>query len=263
MLFPFVMLLGLATFGHRIMEARHLRGMQRGSRAPTKSRASVEQWRKPLMTCGILAAVLYIAMTLFVGMLWDGYSAANHTISELSAIGAPTRSLWIALATAYTALMMAFGGTVWRAAPNRPLRAVGALLFTQALFGVFWPPMHQRAVLAAGGGTLTDTLHIVWTIVTSLFFMAALGFGAASFGKRFRLYSLATMAVVFACGMWTGTYAPAIQANLPTPSVGVWERIDTNAFMLWIAVLATVILRSGTAEERNIAGEMTHVSHAG
>jgi hypothetical protein len=104
--------------------------------------------------------------------------------------------------------------------------------------------------LAAGGGTLTDTLHIVWTIVTSLFFMAALGFGAVSLGKRFRLYSLATMAVVFACGIWTGTYAAAIQANLPTPWAGVWERIDTNAFMLWIAVLATVILQTETSRER-------------
>jgi len=43
---------------------------------------------------------------------------------------------------------------------------VGAMLFTQPVFGLFWPPMHQRAVLAAGGGTLTNTLHVVWTIVT-------------------------------------------------------------------------------------------------
>ena len=46
--------------------------------------------------------------------------------------------------------------------------------------GVFWLPMHQRAVLAAGGGTMTDTLHIVWAVVTSLLFMVALGFGATT-----------------------------------------------------------------------------------
>jgi len=104
--------------------------------------------------------------------------------------------------------------------------------------------MHQRAVLAAGGATLTDTLHIVWTVVTSLFFMSALGFGAGGFGKRFRFYSLATLFVVFACGAWTGTYAPAIQGNLPTPWVGVWERINTNAFMVWITVLAMALWRA-------------------
>jgi len=217
----------------------------------------IEQWRKPLLTCGILAGVLYVAMTLLVGRLWNGYSTADQTISELSAIGAPTRPLWMVLGTIYTALMAAFGWIVWKSAPHRTLRIVGALLFTQAVFGIFWPPMHQRAVLAAGGGTLTDTLHIVWTIVTGLLFMAALGFGAAGFGRRFRLYSLATIVIVFVCGAWTGTYAPAIQGNLPTPWVGVWERINTNAFMVWIAVLAAALVHvphSMATDSRNASG---------
>jgi hypothetical protein len=239
---PRPLLIVFAGIGHRIMEARHLRGIQRRSTARTSAGAQVERWRKPLLTCGLLAGMLYIAMTLFVGMLWDGYSTTDQTISELSAIGAPTRPLWMVLGTIYSALMIAFGWIVWKSASDRALRIVGALLFTQAVFGMFWPPMHQRPVLAAGDATLTDTLHIVWTIVTSLFFMSALGFGAAGFGKRFRLYSLATMAIVFACGAWTGTYASAIQGNLPTPWVGVWERINTNAFMLWIAVLAVALL---------------------
>jgi hypothetical protein len=134
------------------------------------------------------------------------------------------------------------------------LRIVGALLFIQTVFGIFWPPMHQRVVLAAGNGTLTDTLHIVWTIVTSLLFMAALGFGANGFGKRFRLYSLATIVIVFGCGAWTGTYAPAMQANMPTPWVGVWERINTNVFMLWVVVVAAVLLRTGTSRKRRYPG---------
>src|SRR5512145_1842455 len=128
--------------------------------------------RKGLLVCGILASFLYVAMTLFVGMWWEGYSSAAQTISELSAIGAPTRPLWMLLGTVYTVFMVAFGWIVWESAPpNRALRVVGALIMTQGVFAYFWPPMHQRAVLAAGGGTLTDTLHIVWTIVTGLFFM--------------------------------------------------------------------------------------------
>lgn len=69
--------------------------------------------------------------------------------------------------------------------------------------------------------------------------MGALGFGAAGLGKRFRVYSLATIAIVFACGAWTGTYAPDIQANPPAPGVGLWERINTSAFMLWQRIRAT------------------------
>jgi hypothetical protein len=209
------------------------------------------QWRDALLWCGIAAAILYVAMSLLVGLLWDGYSATSQTISELSAIGAPTRPLWIVLATVYTALTIAFGWIVWKSAPpNRALRIVGALLVTEGVFGLFWPPMHQRAVLAAGGGTLTDTLHIVWTVVTSLLFMLAVGFGAAAFGKRFRIYSLATMAVLLAFGGLAGTYAAQIQANLPTPWAGVWERINTTGFMAWMAVVATTILRGRTAEAK-------------
>ena len=247
---PRPLLIGVAAAGHRIMEARHLRGIQRRSTVPANDPVRLERFRRPLLTCGILAGVLYVAMTLLIGRLWDGYSTADQTISELSAIGAPTRPLWMALGAVYDALMMAFGWTAWKSAPNRALRIAGALLFTQAVFGIFWPPMHQRAVLAISGGTLTDTLHIVWTIVTSLFFVVALGCGAAGFGKRFRIYSLATMAVVLASGAWTGTYAPAIQANLPTPWAGVWERINTNVFMLWVVVLSAAILRSGTPQAR-------------
>jgi amino acid transporter len=120
---------------------------------------------------------------------------------------------------------------------------VGALLMAHTAFGQFWPPMHQRAVLAAGGGTLTDDLHLVWAAVTGLFFMLIVGFGAAALGKRFRLYSIVTMAIVLACGAVTGTYAPDVQANLPTPWVGAWERISIATFMAWIAVLATALLR--------------------
>ena len=63
------------------------------------------------------------------------------------------------------------------------------------VFGQFWPPMHPRAVLAAGGGTLTDTLHLVWAI-TGIVSMLIVGFGAAALGKRFRVYSIATMVIV-------------------------------------------------------------------
>jgi hypothetical protein len=242
---PRPLLIPFATAGHRIMEARHLRGIQRRSTASADTAATVDRWRGALVSCGMLAAVLYVAMTLFVGLLWEGYSVASNVPSELSAIGAPTRTLWIRLGTIYGVLMIAFGWIVWASAPpNRALRTVGALLMAHTAFGQFWPPMHQRAVLAAGGGTLTDTLHLVWAAVTVILFMLIVGFGAAALGKRFRLYSIATILIVLACGAVTGTYASDVQADLPTPWVGVWERISIATFMAWIVVLATALLRA-------------------
>jgi hypothetical protein len=220
-------------------------GIQRRSTPSPETGSRVDRWRRALLSGGILASVLYVAMTLFVGLLWEGYSVASNVPSELSAIGAPTRTLWILLGALYGVLMIAFGWIVWASAPpNRALRVVGALLMAHTAFGQFWPPMHQRAVLAAGGGTLTDTLHLVWAAVTGIFFMLIVGCGAAALGKRFRLYSIATMVVVLACGAVTGTYASDVQANLPTPWVGVWERISIATFMAWIVVLAIALLRT-------------------
>ncbi|HYL56053.1 MAG TPA: DUF998 domain-containing protein [Gemmatimonadales bacterium] len=199
--------------------------------------------RKVLLTCGVAASVLYAAMNVIAAVVYQGYSSISQTVSELSAIGAPTRGLWVALATVYSLLVMAFGWGVWRSGHSRPLRIVGGVMIAQAVIGLAWPPMHQREVLAMGGGTLTDKLHIVWAIVTSLLFLLAIAFGAAALGKRFRRYSIATAVILLLFGALTGMVSPGISANLPTPLIGVWERINIGAYMLWVAVLAIGLLR--------------------
>ena len=111
------------------------------------------------------------------------------------------------------------------------------------LVGLAWPPMHLREVLAAGGETLTDTMHIIFAMETVLLMVLAMGFGAAAFGKRFRRYSIATIVTLLAFGVLTGLDAPQLQANLPTPWMGVWERINIAVFLAWVVVLATALLR--------------------
>jgi hypothetical protein len=34
-----------------------------------------------------------------------------------------------------------------------------------------------------------------------------------------------------------------IEANLPTPHVGIWERINIGAYMLWVIVFAIMLLK--------------------
>lgn len=200
--------------------------------------------RKALLVCGILASLLYVAMNVFIPLQWQGYSFASRVISELSAIDAPTRSLWVPLGIAYGVLMLAFGWGVWVSARgNRPLRVAGALIFAYSIIGLAWPPMHQREVVAAGGGTLTDTLHIVWSAAWVGFMLAAIAFAAAALGKRFRLYSIATLVILVAFGVLTGLDAPKLSANLPTPLLGVWERIQIGVVVIWDMALAIALLR--------------------
>jgi hypothetical protein len=85
--------------------------------------------RKILLVCGILSSMLYVAMNVIAAILYEGYSSASQTVSELSAIGAPTRPLWLLLGIPYTLLATAFGWGVWiLAGQNRLLLVVGGLM---------------------------------------------------------------------------------------------------------------------------------------
>jgi len=200
--------------------------------------------RKALLLCGLVSSLLYGAMNVFIPMLWDSYSSFSQTISELSAIDAPTRPVWFPLGILYTLLVAAFGVGVWQSAfRSRPLRVLGGLLVAYGLIGLGWLPMHQRAVLAAGGATVTDTMHIVWSVITVVLMLFEIGFGAAALGKRFRVYSIVTVVLLGVFGTLTFIGAPGVSANLPTPWLGLWERINVLGFMLWVAVLSVSLLQ--------------------
>ena len=200
--------------------------------------------KKALLACGIFSSLWYAAINVIVPMYYEGYSTVSLTVSELSAIGAPTRILWVLLILLYPLLFAAFGWGVSKSAyGNRSLRFTGILIIVYSLINFFWPPMHQREVIASGGETLTDTLHITWAMVALLFMMLMMGFGAAALGKSFRLYTLVTFVVFIVFGVLIGTEAPGIEANLPTPGIGVWERINIGAFMLWVIVFAAALLQ--------------------
>lgn len=120
--------------------------------------------RKALLVSGILSSLLNISADIVAARLYAGYSYTDQTVSELSAIGAPTRPLWVVTGIIFTLLFCAFGWGVWLSAGrNRALKFVGGLVIAHGFIGLFWPPMHQRGTEF----TLTDTLHIVWTIVLS------------------------------------------------------------------------------------------------
>jgi len=200
--------------------------------------------RKALLTCGILASLWYVAVNIFVPLQYEGYSTFSHTVSELSAIGSPTRILWVLLVLLYPLFFAAFGWGVLNAARgSRHLRMVGRLIIVYCILNFYWPPMHQREVIAGGGGTLTDTLHLVWAGMTLLFMMLLMGFGAAALGKGFRNYTIKTFIVFIVFGMLTFMESSHLEANLPTPRMGLWERINIAAFMLWVVVFASVLLR--------------------
>lgn len=178
-------------------------------------------------------------------MFWPGYNSASQTVSELSAIGAPTRALWNWLCALYTILVTAFAWGVCRSAGyNRNLRVAGILMIVYGSLGLIWPfaPMHLRGTLAAGGATFSDTLHIGLGAATEVIFLLALWFAASGLDKPFKLYSIITFIILLVFGTLTFIDAPLIAQGLPTPRIGIWERINIGVFLVWIIVLAVILL---------------------
>ena len=208
---------------------------------------------KALLISGIISSAFYVCMNIFIPMLWSGYNYASYSVRELSAIGAPTRAIWVSLGILYSLLAAAFGWGVRKSANgNRSLHLVGTLLIIYGVIGVFWPPMHIREVLEAGGATLSDTLHTAGGIITLLLMISAIGIGAMALGKSFRLYSLVTLVLLILFGALIIPEASNIQANLPTKLIGVWERINIGVFLLWVAVLAIILLRREKFENEEL-----------
>jgi len=209
---------------------------------PFRASAVRDAW----LVCGVLSSLLYVAMNIVVPGQWPGYDSASQVVSELSAVGAPTRPLWVVLGLAYTLLVVSFGWGVRMAADgNRRLRIAGILILIYGALGIAWPfaPMHLREALAAGASDVRDTLHITFGVATEIIYLLALGFAAAALGRAFRIYSIATFVVLLGFGVLTFRDAPRLSANQPTPLIGVWERINIAVFLLWVIVLAIALLR--------------------
>jgi CubicO group peptidase (beta-lactamase class C family) len=187
-------------------------------------------------------------------MRYEGYSFTSQAISELMAIGAPSEPLVDPLFIIYGVLALAFGvGVVWEGAGrSRPLRVTGALLIGYAAIGFTGPTlfeMHQRGAGSPSG----DTRHIILTGVLVLLQLLAIGFAPFALGKRFRVYSVATLLILIVFGVLSAPYGAALAAGQPTPGFGIIERILIYSSLLWIAVLAIALLRRPWYRETSVA----------
>ncbi|HEX6047940.1 MAG TPA: DUF998 domain-containing protein [Gemmatimonadaceae bacterium] len=200
--------------------------------------------RRILLACGIASSLVYATTDILGGLGYEGYSFTSQAVSELMATGAPSERFVDPLFMTSGVLALAFAVGVFREAAdrNRALRATGALLIAYAIAGFTGPTlfeMHPR-----GAGTIADdTPHIALTGVLVALTLLASGVGAFALGKRFRIYSLATLATMTVLGVVSSRYGAQLAAGEPTPGFGIIERVLIYASMLWFSVLAVALLR--------------------
>lgn len=203
----------------------------------TRSIERRREWiRKTLLACGPLSVFVYVGWAELAALQWEDYSRVTNAISELFLSDSPSGGFlqpWESVV--FNILLIAFGVGVWQSARgNRPLRVIGTL---QVLSGAMFP-----IGLAFGEASLAA--HVGLAVVGVLTWLGTLAFGAAAFGRRFRLYSLVTLAAVLGFNGLAFTYVDEAAAGEQMGLIGLFERIAFSAYYLWIVVLAVILWRT-------------------
>ena len=211
-----------------------------------------ERITRHLLTFGILATAFYLASDFICSFSYQGYSYYDQAISELSAIGSPTTSLWKTLTILFSPLVILFGiGVALLSGKKLSLKITGFLLVLWGISGYAWLffPMNMRGNI----GSVSDTGHLILSGITVLLLVAIIAFGSGVAGKKFRVYSFITIAFMIFFGFLTGSTAPLVAANEPTPWMGIYERISVFTPMIWMSILATILLK--TSNDKRLKNE--------
>lgn len=189
-----------------------------------------------LLFAGIMAGVLQLGTTLFVGALTPGYSHLSQFLSELGASGAPHESLMNLAGILPSGLLtVAFAAGVFKRTDPSAMAVAGCLLLVmagigRALAGLFpcdpgctFPPTSLSAAIHNVAG-----MTALWSGV-----FAPLAFSVAAKRSRHRWIFLASLVCgligigAMAAGFWLGREAPII---------GLLQRIVLMSSYGWVAV---------------------------
>jgi hypothetical protein len=199
-----------------------------------------------LLACGLASSLLYVFTDVIASLRYRGYSYRDQTVSELAAIGAPTRPLVVALFTVYGVLLTAFSAGAWLATREPASRRSAALLGVSALAATpvqpFFP-MHRRGEVPG----FTDAMHVAGTGLLSVLVEVSMGFAAAAQRGAWRAYTAATMAALLFFGAWTGLDSGRLAVNAPTPGMGLKERGNIYAYLAWVAAVSVSLMKRPAA----------------
>jgi hypothetical protein len=194
---------------------------------------------KVLLSCGILASLLYLGTDLLPGKLLKGYSFSVQSMSELGADGSPMRPLVVTLTIIASSSMIAFGIGVWQAAgPAIIQRVVAGLILGNAVSGLiatlFFP---NRFGVRPDFGTP----GVLLMFLSVLCFVLAMILGAVAFQGWMRILSIAIpTAYVLLAILRFATAASSVAGA--TVLTGAQERTMAYSFLLWTMALAIYLL---------------------
>lgn len=195
--------------------------------------------QKILLSCGILAALLYLGTDLLAGKLLKGYSFSAQSIGDLGAAGSPMRSLFVVLTLVSSAFMIAFGVGVWQTVSPAILpRIVAGLILGNVVTGLaatlFFPnPFGVRPDFGTPG--------VLLMFLSVLCFVLAMVIGAMAFHSWMRILSIAIPATYVLLAILRFATAASSFAGT-TMLIGTQERTMSYSFLIWVTALAIYLL---------------------
>ena len=203
-----------------------------------------------LLMCGVASSVLYSATEILASLRWDGYDWTSRMVSDLLAVSAPTRSFIVGPMRAYKGRRLAFGIGVWLCRTNRAQQVTAILLAVYAVAGVIGLLVFPLDYNTTGSGAV---MHMVATFTLIVLMFSFIVTAAVGGTKAFRIYSAVTVLVIIGGAVLAGMQVPRIEAGLPTPGLGIFERLNIYAMLVWVTLFAITLWQDQTARQGNIA----------
>jgi hypothetical membrane protein len=197
--------------------------------------AEASMLTKILLLCGAASSILYSATEILASLRWEGYDWTARMVSDLLAVSAPTRSFIVGPMLVYNALILALGIGVWLGRQNRAQGVTAILLVAYAVAGVIGLLVFPLDYNTAGSGA---AMHMVATFTLIILMFAFIVAGAVGSGRAFRIYSGLTILLIIGGAVLAGMQIPRIEAGIPTPGLGLYERMNIYAMLSWVVAYA-------------------------
>ena len=116
--------------------------------------------------------------------------------------------------------------------------------------GVIGLPTHTVFAMSSRWMTagFNDTMHASLSLAFGLVVFVAVALSAVVYRGWFRLYAIATIAVLVGFGAASSLAIQGIEQNF-TPWAGAFERINAYSYFAWLIVLALTVCRSWTGNK--------------
>lgn len=180
-------------------------------------------------------------MDILAGKLLSGYNFSAQSMSEIGAVGSPTRSLVVTLSILASFFLIAFGiGVLWVSKSALLPCIVAGLIIGNAVFGLiailYFPNQY-------GVRPEFQTPGVILMFFSVLCFMLAMILGAFAFQGWMRIISASIPAAYIFLAIIRFTTVKS-SASGATTLIGTQERTMGYSFLVWVLALSIYILVS-------------------